>query len=313
MKTVFVTGASSFIGVNLIRELLNNNYQVVAIIRKKTDNLDRLKEFKKIKIIELDMNEIEKLLKLINTKCDIFYHLAWNGTRGSDRYDREMQKENYNNSVKVFNTAISLGCKTFISAGSQAEYGICDKIITEKTKEEPVTEYGKYKLKFCNYCKRVSKEKNIIFIEPRFFSLYGTLDYENSLINYLIRNMLKNERLLLTECTQKWNYLNVRDAVRALVMLQNTKNGGVYNIASNDTRLLKEFVMEIYTLTKSKSELHFSMPYSIEGKINIEPSINKLVNETGWEPRITFHEGIEEIIEESELYEKNKCFNSNIQ
>ena len=110
--------------------------------------------------------------------------------------------------------------------------------------------------------------------------------------------MLKNERLLLTECTQKWNYLNVRDAVRALVMLQNTKNGGVYNIASNDTRLLKEFVMEIYTLTKSKSELHFSMPYPIEGKINIEPSISKLVNETGWEPKITFRQGIEEIIKE---------------
>ena len=306
MKNIYITGATSFIGVNLIRELLKKDYNIVAIIRRNSKNKEKLASFKKIKIIELNMDEIDKLPNLINIKCDIFYHLAWNGTRGKDRDDKLIQEENYLNSLKVLEVAKKMKTKTFISAGSQAEYGINSGLITEDITPQPVTEYGIYKLKFYDYAKEFCKKNKIIFIEPRFFSLYGVGDYENTLVMSAIDKMLKNQELNLTECKQTWNYLNIKDAVRGLTLLQETNNSGIYNFGSTDTRILKEYIDEIYYVTKSKSKINYGIiPYPETGMVSINPSVEKLMNEINWYPEIEFNKGIEEIIEKRSKNEEN--------
>jgi len=298
MKNIFITGATSFIGVNLIKELIKSKNNIIAIIRNNSKHKDLLSEFNNIKIVELDMEEIERLPELINIDCDVFYHLAWNGTRGALRDDKSIQTDNYNNSINALNTAQKMGCKIFFSAGSQAEYGVNSGLISEDVKEAPVTEYGINKLKFCNYAKEYCKNHNITFIEPRFFSLYGIGDYENSLINSCINKMLNNEDIDLTKCIQTWNYLNVKDAVKALVLLQNNNKSGVYNVASSDTRILKDFIDDIYSVTKSKSKLNYgAIPYPSTGIVTINPSIDKIKSETNWKTEVTFIDGIKEIIE----------------
>ncbi len=306
MKNICITGATSFIGVNLIRELLKKDYNIVAIIRRNSKNKEKLASFKKIKIIELNMDEIDKLPNLINIKCDIFYHLAWNGTRGKDRDDKSIQQDNYLNSLKVLEVAKKMKTKTFISAGSQAEYGINSGLITEDMTPKPVTEYGIYKLKFYDYAKEYCQKNKIIFIEPRFFSLYGVGDYENTLVMSAIDKMLNNQELNLTECKQTWNYLNIKDAVRGLSLLQETNNGGIYNFGSTDTRMLKEYIDEIYYVTKSKSKINYGIiPYPETGMVSINPSVEKLMNEINWYPEIEFNKGIEEIIEKRSKNEEN--------
>ena len=306
MKNVFITGATSFIGINLIDELLNKNYDVTAIIRKNSINKKLLNEFKNIEIIELDLEEMNQLSNITNKKCDVFYHLAWNGTRGESRNNKELQENNYIYSINVLHEAKKLGCEVFISAGSQAEYGLHKELVTEQTKEEPVTEYGKYKLKFCNYSKEFCIKNNIRFIEPRFFSLYGIGDYEKTLVISTIDNMLKGNDINLTECTQLWNFLNIKDAVNALIKLQESNCFGVYNFGSEDTRTLKEFIYEIYKLTNSTSKINFGIiPYGKEGVVNVNPSIEKLQKDVNWSSEVTFEEGIKEIIEKRSRNEKN--------
>jgi len=297
MKNIFITGATSFIGVNLIRELYKKN-NIVAIIRKNSKNKYLLEEFKDIKIIELNMDEIDLLPNYIDIKCDIFYHLAWNGTRGESRQDSTLQEENYINSIKALKIAKKLNCKTFISAGSQAEYGNHNNIITETTRELPNTQYGIYKLKFYRYMRTYCKRNNIIYIEPRFFSLYGIGDYEKTLVISTIDKMLNNEEIDLTECIQIWNFLNIKDAIKALTLLQETTNSGVYNFGNNISKELKYYIDIIYKVTKTKSKLNYGVvPYPKTGIVNINPSITKLQKEINWQPEISFEKGIEEIIE----------------
>jgi nucleoside-diphosphate-sugar epimerase len=298
MKNVFITGATSFIGINLIEELYGK-YNITAIIRNNSKKKALLSKYKDIEIIELDMQDLNKLSKLTNKKCDVFYHLAWDGTRGASREDEELQKSNYKNSVKVLKVAKELGVETFVTAGSQAEYGLHNELVTEDTKEKPVTQYGIYKLKLCNYAKDYCKKNNIVFIEPRFFSLYGAGDFENTLVISAIDKMLNNEEINLTACTQIWNYLHIKDAVKALVLLQNTKKSGIYNMGSDDTRLLKEFIEEMYTITKSKSKLNIgAVPYPSSGPVNVNPSSEKLKKTIKWHAKVKFSEGIKEIIKE---------------
>ncbi len=298
MKNIFITGATSFIGIYLIEELNKKGYNVTALIRKNSTKKNLLLKYPNIDIVEIDLEDIEKLPHIINKKCDVFYHLAWNGTRGAARDDENLQKSNYEYSINTLKIAKEMGVKVFISAGSQAEYGLYKDVVTENTEEKPVTEYGKYKLYFCNYAKDYCDKNDIKFIEPRFFSLYGCGDYEKTLVISCIDKMLNNEDVDLTQSIQLWNFLNIKDAVKALICLQESGKTGIYNFGSEDTRPLKDFIYEIYNLTNSHSKLNFgSIPYSSSGIINVNPSITKLKNETDWIPTITFKEGIEEIIE----------------
>ena len=58
MTNVFITGATSFIGTSLIKELYKKNYNIYAIIRKDSNKIKMLSKYKKIHIIELNMEDI---------------------------------------------------------------------------------------------------------------------------------------------------------------------------------------------------------------------------------------------------------------
>ena len=84
-------------------------------------------------------------------------------------------------------------------------------------------------------------------------------------------------------------------------MLENEQvKSGTYNFASNDTRELKSFLLEMKNITNSKSKLNFGvLPHNDSGKYGINPDITKLLN-TGWQHKISFEDGIRDI-----LYKRN--------
>lgn len=301
MKTILITGATSFIGLNLLNYLLND-YKIIAIVRSNSQKLEKLPVNVNLSVVELNLEKYDKLPLIITENIYGFIHLAWNGTRGADRENIEIQKLNYKYSISALHSAAKLNAKIFMSAGSQAEYGLQNNIITENTVPKSVTAYGKSKLKFYEYGMEFCKNNNIKFVEPRFFSLYGPGDYEGTLIMSMLDKMLKNEPCDLTDCTQKWNFLNIKDAVAGMKILLESKlvKSGAYNFASKDTRELKSFLLEMKNITNSKSILNFgAILHNDSGKYGINPDISKLLN-TGWQPKISFEDGIREIIKLSD-------------
>ena len=300
MKNIVITGATGFIGSNLVNKLLEDDNNLYLIVRKDSKNLNKLPFDSKIKLVHLSLDEMNKLSSFISVPCDIFYHLAWDGIRGETRNDKELQESNYVNSMTALKEAQKLNCKIFFSAGSQAEYGLYNEKITEETECRPVTEYGKYKYKFYVDALEFCEKENIKFKEPRFFSLYGKGDYEGTMVISIIKKMLKNEDCDLTECVQLWDFLHIRDAIEGLIKLAKCEcENGAYNFGNGDSKSLKEFVGEMYRLTNSKSKLNYGkVPYPNNLIINVNPDVTKLKTALNWSPKITFEEGIKEIIED---------------
>ena len=78
MKQVVVTGATSFLGRNVVESLLNNGYEVYAILKPLSSHNERFSGFSNLlKCIELDCSDFDKIPKYIEDKCDCFFHLAW--------------------------------------------------------------------------------------------------------------------------------------------------------------------------------------------------------------------------------------------
>lgn len=300
MKNIIVTGATSFIGVHLIKEYLKNNCKVIAIVRPNSKNLSRLPKSEFLKVVELPMEKIEDISKKFSSgQIDIFYHLAWEGARVPHRDDAVLQNNNYDCAVKAMNVAKKLGCRVFIGSGSQAEYGKCVGKIDENYETKPTTEYGKAKLKAYETLKSMAKENNIKFIWTRIFSVYGIYDYSGTLVMSALDKMKKNESMPLTKCTQNWDFIHVEDVAKVMYLLGNTYcMDGVYNIASGKSKQLKEFVLDIKRICGSKSELQFGIvPYGSEGIVSFEPIVDKLKNNLNWSCEIEFEDGIKKIVE----------------
>ena len=88
----------------------------------------------------------------------------------------------------------------------------------------------------------------------RFFSVYGPGDHKESLINTLVNKLSNGESVELGNCGQQWNYMYIDDAVDAVFTLCTKFTGDTYNIASEDTRSLKEYVEEAAKLIAAYRE-----------------------------------------------------------
>lgn len=294
---IAITGANSFIGKRLIHKISELNWDIVAVVRKGCSQKDVFRAMENVAVYECNMDEYHQLGDMIGT-VDCFVHLAWSGTRGTSRLDEELQYKNYCWSMEAIQSLVSKGCRRIITAGSQAEYGINTDIISEKTECNPNTAYGKYKLRVYQDTVDLCRKYGVAYKEPRFFSLYGPEDYENSLIVSCLQKFLNNIPCELTECIQMWDYLYIDDAIDALVKLCYIQcEDGAYNFGSGDCRELKSFVQEMKEITNSSSELIYGVvPYTAAGVVSIQPDTSKLKREAVWNAKISFEQGIKEIL-----------------
>lgn len=298
---VIVTGATSFIGAATVRRLLEQGYQVCAVVRPHSNNRKHLKEQipvgceERLQVEECNLHEIEKLS--VSGSWDAWIHIGWDGAGSDNRTKRDVQQGNVQQSLAAIRAAARLGCGRFLFTGSQAEYGVCHCLISEDTECHPVSEYGKAKVDFANEAKKLCKMLKMEYIHTRIFSVYGPGDHPWSLVQSCLRTWQQEGEMKLGECTQKWNFLYIDDAAAALAALLTEGQEGAYNIAGNDTRPLREYIEEMYALCGKKgSFVYGTRPQNAEGPADLMPDIRKICGETGWRPVTSFAEGIYETL-----------------
>lgn len=278
-----ITGATSFIGIELIQHLHFSGEEVIAVCRNNSKKISKLP--KGVRIVNATMDEYENLHTLI-LHADIFIHLAWEGTGHSGRDLENIQNKNISNTLAAMISSHKMGCKLFVVSGSQAEYGIVNTTITEETECNPFSEYGRAKLEVLKQGITLSQELGLKYIHLRIFSIYGENDHPWTLFSTCVNKMINNEEISLSNCTQYWNFLYVKDAVLLILKLCNrclideNFHYDIYNIASNDTRVLKDYIEEIRNLLSSKSILKYG---DIKGTniVSLQPSIDKIMNTIG--------------------------------
>ena len=123
MKRAVITGCTGVVGISLINELLQTGWKVFAVPRFGSKRISKIPRNDNLQIIECDLENIGMLPEMIKDVCDVFYHLAWDGTYGEARMDCFRQYHNVEYTLKAVYTAKRLGCSVFVGAGSQSECG----------------------------------------------------------------------------------------------------------------------------------------------------------------------------------------------
>ncbi len=287
----YISGAAGFLGCNIVERLIAYGYQVNAIVRPNSVNNIRLLNYSQVNVIELDMKNIGDLPLQVNNNLEgsapVFFHLAWAG----ERYDFTKQRENIKNSLEALEIAKLMGCRRFIATGTQAEYGTTEELIVEDRMPNPFCDYGAAKVATCYLSRRRAQELGIDWIWGRVFSLYGKYEPTGRMLPDLVQKLKNGERVELSSCTQNWDYLDAGDAAEALIALaQRGRAGEIYNIANGNYRPLKEYVEIVRKKYAPQAEIHYgdrSDPY-----VSLQPSVEKIMRDTGWRPMIGFEEGL---------------------
>lgn len=291
MKTAMITGATGFLGYHVLNELIEQGCFVYVVCRPGSQRLNRLCRFKNIHIVELEMDDILSLKDELSLECETFYHLAWEGGRN----DISTQLPNIKRTMDALVVASALGCRRFISTGSQAEYGIHHGLITESTIAKPVTVYGAAKLAACNLSRVCATQLGIEWTWARVFSVYGPGDNPNSLIPYLLQAFRNKQIPALTQGYHKWDYLYATDAAKALHLLGTTPHTNtMYNIANGNSLPLRAYVEVLRDLVAPEADVGWGRSDSVA--VPLEVSIDKISRETGWQPEIGFEEGITKLL-----------------
>lgn len=322
-----VTGATSFLGAALIKELLKEGHQVYAVVRPGSLNRKALDSIMsdRLRVVELELGQLDRIAEYIPVPCQVFFHFGWDGSGSENRKKAEVQQQNVRDGVKALEGARHLGCRRFLFSGSQAEYGICRDVMTEDRECRPVSEYGKAKTAFyqkavelVNRWKKDAKAGKDVpgadtvpeYIHARIFSVYGPGDHPWSLVNTCLNTFLSDGTMKLGACTQQWNFLYIDDLVKGLAALAfaegtvgyrgGSSEDGIYNVAGDKdaTMPLRNYVEQMYHICGNRGRcLYGEIPPNAEGQANLIPDIEKIKKKTGWKPRIGFEEGIMRMLE----------------
>lgn len=299
MKKAIITGCTGAVGVSIIQELIQNDWYVIAVCRENSARIDSIPISENVRIVECNLDKMENLSVLVGEKCDVFYHLAWDGTYGVDRTDCIRQNKNVEYTLQAVQVANELGCKVFIGAGSQSECGHIDGVIHPNIVCNPDNPYGAAKLSACHMSRVLCNQLGIRHNWCRILSLYGAYDGEYTMVRSIITKFLKGERPNCTAGDQIWDYIYSKDAARAFrLVAENGKKDAVYCFGTGQPRTLRQYIEVIRDTIDPSLEIGFGeIPYYPNQVMHLEADITNLTEDTGFVPLYSFEVGIKETIE----------------
>ncbi len=303
MKCAVVTGGTGFLGRHMIQLLEEKGYEIYAIVRPGSRNMNLLPTGNRIHVVSCELDELEDCIEEFPKQCDVFYHFAWGGVNREEIDSDAVHEENIRRSLCCVRAAQMLKCKAFVDAGSRIEYGRCEDMFSEELECHPLVAYGRAKIEFSRQAKELCKSGDMKFIHARIFSVYGSDDHPWSLIYTCVTKMLKNEPIDLSQCLHSWNFMAVEDTADLLLTFYEQRDkipaedNYVFNVATGDIRPLREFIESIRELTDSNSVLNFgAFAQGAESAMSIKPCMKKVERVFGWQPKISFEEGISRMI-----------------
>ncbi len=293
MKKVLVTGANGFVGGWLVRELVKNGIEVLALDLEGHDG--NLAKSELVTFRAFDFSRVGELDNVIaDGEYDTFYHFAWIGSAGNGRTDEKLQLNNALWTAECLKFAASKGCKRFVMAGSIMEKEAA--VATTKQGSCPGLPYiyGVGKLAAHYICKPIANSLGIELVWAIITNAYGEGERSPRFVNTTIKKIINGEPLQFTSGVQNYDFVYVEDVARAFYLIGKCgKANCEYVIGSSNARPLKEFIIEMKEALCPECELVFGdVPFTGTNMPLEAFSTADTERDTGFHAQISFTDGV---------------------
>ena len=291
-----VTGANGFIGTHLCIGLLEHGYTVFAIIRSETNLELKSLDNTNFHIIRADLHNIESINNTIDN-VDICFHFAWEGIRGENLLEYNIQMKNVEYCIKLMYALKKLGCNRFIGAGTIGQ----DELIYNTG--EPIDDKQKIYRYAKDLCERLGKsiadDIGIEFFYPHITNTYGAGEQSDRFIISVVKKLLYNRDVGVSEGKQIYDFVYIDDLVEAFIKIaEKGIRGRRYVIGSGNAKPLREWLAEMPSITNTDAKLIYGQ-YVFNGVYLPKETfdITELTKDVGYDPQISFCEGIRKTVE----------------
>jgi nucleoside-diphosphate-sugar epimerase len=292
MKRIVISGATGAIGIALIKKCISVNTEVLVLTHKNSTRNVNIPQSELVTVVDCDLDHMKDYKSEKCDTYDVFYHFAWVG--GKQRNNTELQLKNIEYTIDAVNLAKRLGCKKFIGAGSQAEYGVTKQKLSGETPTFPTNVFGATKLYSGHLSRILCHDLGMEHVWTRILSVYGPYDGEQTMISSTIRKLLIGETPKFTKSEQIWDFLYSDDAAEAMYLIgEKGVDGKTYCIGSGEALPLREYILELHSAVNNKTNIEIgAIPYQDNQVMYLSADIKELSEDTSFQPRVSFSEGI---------------------
>lgn len=227
-KKLIITGASGFIGKDLLKRIDFNQYEITAISR----NPDKLRalNYKHLNIVKADLNNSDELIEAFRGQ-DILINLAAE-VRDSGKLADTNIDGTHNLVLAIKSSGISR-CIHLSSVGvTGAGYQIDDRHVDEDFVCNPQNEYERTKALSEEILKKASEVENFQLQVLRPTNVFGEEHPFNALLNLI--QQINNGNILPFSKHAKVNYVYVGDLNCVILhLLEQSNVNDTYNVGSS--------------------------------------------------------------------------------
>ena len=295
-KRALITGGAGYLGSVLAEVLLDEGYSVTVFdsLMYKQTSLLHLCDNKQFNFIKGDVTNKKSLLPQIINHDVIIPLAAIVGAPACDANKDLATAVNYEQIRFIVDNLRE--DQKLVMPNTNSQYGSSTEVITEQSPFNPLSHYAITKCKAEEY---IMDWGNGICL--RLATVFGSSPRMRTdlLVNDFVYKTITEGCLVLFQSKFKRNYIHVRDIAYTFVHCienYNKLNGGVFNVGLSDANLNK---MELATKIKE----YFPKLVVIENEFSTDIDnrnyivSNDKLEATGWKPRYTIEDGIEELIQ----------------
>lgn len=247
--TVTLTGATGFVGTQVLSNLLERGCSVRVLVRNPS-SLPSIPARAALEVVHTPdiFSETASRLQELLAGSETLVHAAWYAEPG-EYLTSPMNLACLTGTLNLARAFAATGGKRFVGIGTCAEYDPSRGLITTDTPLTPTTLYAACKASAFQVLRCLLATEDMSFAWCRIFYLYGEGEDRRRLVPYIRERLEAGEEVLLTQGNQVRDFLDVKDAARMIVDAALGRHEGAINICSGEgvtVRQLAERIADEY-------------------------------------------------------------------
>lgn len=299
---LLVTGGAGFIGSCFVRHILNkyDDYKVINLdaltYAGNIDNLNDVKNNPNYKFVHGNICDKKLVAELVSQVDAVINFAAESHVDRSITGPEIFIETNVKGTLNLLQASKEAKIERFLQVSTDEVYGTLGKdgYFYETTPLAPNSPYSASKASADLLVRAYYETYKMPVLNTRCSNNYGPYQYPEKLIPFFISKLLKNEKVpVYGDGLNVRDWLYVYDHCSAIdTVLHKGKIGEVYNIGGHNEKTNLEITKIILNaMGKDESSIEYVQDrlghdrrYAIDN--------HKIQTELGWEPSLTFEEGI---------------------
>ena len=321
-KCVLVTGGVGFVGSHIAEALLSEGREVIVydvfnsettMSAEKQENaaiLQRTAEQHagkgaKLSIIDGDIRDQEKLIKVINSKgvTGCIHVGGMVDDRRSVLVPHEYFEVNILGTCQLLDALGKCGVKMVVQASTRSVFGQRvdnDESLDENAARRPINPYGVSKVASDAMAHCYSHLHGMSVTLVRIFATYGPRGRPDMIPRILIENVYENKPVRKFgdgTATRTWIYIS--DVVDAFVLALKHPFGGFeeFNTGAMNSTTLNELIDVAEQVVSKKAIIQHEPPPPGDAHTVGQPSYDKITRVLGWKPKVGVKEGMQKVFD----------------